>query len=827
MSRTLLVAFSILTTLFAHAQGVGINNPSPDASALLDLTSTDRGLLVPRMTTIQRNAIPVPALSLMIFNTTAARFEFFDGTAWVPFVRDSWSVTGNTGTDPSTHFVGTVDGQPLAFRTNGTERMRVASGPSTSVGINTPNPSSTLHVLFTLPSNINSAVQLETNQSTSATNIGFRNTPNSKFASLGMLSNGDFGLGLDCNFGGCAFGTEVFRVKPNGNFGMGTPNALDRLHVVGNIRMVDGNQAANKVLTSDANGRGTWQVPKQPNHHVVVGTLPTVISTIMTPLPQMSITFTPNHPIAIVHFSGSTPNGTVSCNTMVEFQVVVNGSIVTTFPTGVTGEGGLSTDILGYDAAFTYPIAVTPGVPTTVQINARSTNCSVPSSVNRSLVVIDPNGTGLTTTTGTPPSTGSWDVMGNAGTNNNVNFIGTTDGQPLVVRTNNTERLRVNSNGKVDLGLAGIPFLNLSPLSSGRLQVASVGEINQTLVHASASPSNLSLVFARARGTLNAFTNVADNDALGEMGFYGYRNFMQPGASISSLVDTTTAGSFGGDLRFGTSQPGELLASTKMVITSLGNVGIGTTTPTQRLHVVGRSLFQNGFSADNAALLYRDNLDYMFLGPQSGSSANGGAIALYGSGNTSAGNANGMDVNVPNGKVRFFQTNGQFEFLTNSTNGYTASLELNDVGLEIGHNSISRNIQFVNGGGERMRIDPGGRVGIGTTAPATSLGVNGALSTSPSFALATTNPFNLSPNDRSYVRVGSNNLPASRSVTLAAGLAPGQMLIIECTGTGTNGIQFLDTALQNVGGTKQLLGEDTISFIWNGSKWILTSYADN
>ncbi|HOY28953.1 MAG TPA: hypothetical protein PLR96_08255 [Flavobacteriales bacterium] len=75
MSHTLLVAFSILTAFVAHAQGVGgINNQTPDASALLDLTSTDRGLLVPRMTAIQRNAIPVPALSLMIFNTATARF---------------------------------------------------------------------------------------------------------------------------------------------------------------------------------------------------------------------------------------------------------------------------------------------------------------------------------------------------------------------------------------------------------------------------------------------------------------------------------------------------------------------------------------------------------------------------------------------------------------------------------------------------------------------------------------------------------------------------------------------------------------------------------
>ncbi len=52
-------------------------------------------------------------------------------------------------------------------------------------------------------------------------------------------------------------------VGKNGNIGIGafdfTNLPLDKLHVEGNIRMVDGNQAAGRVLTSDANGRATWQ----------------------------------------------------------------------------------------------------------------------------------------------------------------------------------------------------------------------------------------------------------------------------------------------------------------------------------------------------------------------------------------------------------------------------------------------------------------------------------------------------------------------------------------------------------------------------------------
>ncbi len=74
---TLLAA--VLFTATTYAQ-VGINNENPDASAALDITSTTGGLLVPRMTETQRDAISLAATGLMIYQTDGTvGFYYYNG----------------------------------------------------------------------------------------------------------------------------------------------------------------------------------------------------------------------------------------------------------------------------------------------------------------------------------------------------------------------------------------------------------------------------------------------------------------------------------------------------------------------------------------------------------------------------------------------------------------------------------------------------------------------------------------------------------------------------------------------------------------------------
>jgi hypothetical protein len=62
--------------------GIGINNDSPDASSILDIESTSKGILIPRMTTTERNNIATPATGLQVYDTDTKSFWYYDGTSW-------------------------------------------------------------------------------------------------------------------------------------------------------------------------------------------------------------------------------------------------------------------------------------------------------------------------------------------------------------------------------------------------------------------------------------------------------------------------------------------------------------------------------------------------------------------------------------------------------------------------------------------------------------------------------------------------------------------------------------------------------------------------
>jgi hypothetical protein len=108
------------TNKFPSTGAAGIGTTAPDASSLLEIKSTSKGILIPRMTLTQRNAIAAPATGLLIYQTNSTPgFYYYSGSAWKAVTsKTGWSLTGNAGTSSSTNFIGTTDATPLVFKVN-------------------------------------------------------------------------------------------------------------------------------------------------------------------------------------------------------------------------------------------------------------------------------------------------------------------------------------------------------------------------------------------------------------------------------------------------------------------------------------------------------------------------------------------------------------------------------------------------------------------------------------------------------------------------------------------------------------------------------------
>lgn len=82
LRKILIVAVIFILGTFQISAQVGIGTTNPNATSILDIQSIDKGVLIPRMTKIQRDNIITPALGLQIFNTTDNTTDVYSGNAW-------------------------------------------------------------------------------------------------------------------------------------------------------------------------------------------------------------------------------------------------------------------------------------------------------------------------------------------------------------------------------------------------------------------------------------------------------------------------------------------------------------------------------------------------------------------------------------------------------------------------------------------------------------------------------------------------------------------------------------------------------------------------
>lgn len=215
-----LVNFNLLALSAQNAVGIGTFTPS--SSALLDISSTSKGMLTPRMTTVQRNAIVSPAKGLLVYDTDLNGLYHFNGTAW--------AALGGTGGTISLPYSG--------------------SGSYVSDAFNIVNSGAGSAITATALGNSVGAIEGTTSAITGGYGLLGTSSTTGSFGVGGVNANGTAVYGFSAGTG-----TALRGVSSNG-YG---------LLVSGNLRFTGGNTNPTEgaVLTStDASGNAVWKPTK-------------------------------------------------------------------------------------------------------------------------------------------------------------------------------------------------------------------------------------------------------------------------------------------------------------------------------------------------------------------------------------------------------------------------------------------------------------------------------------------------------------------------------------------------------------------------------------
>lgn len=135
--KKIFLSFALISTSILSNAQVGVGTTTPDASSVLEVQSNTQGMLTPRMTSTQREAISTPATGLIVYQTDGtAGFYYFTGSAWVILINGESALNASNITN------GTVAPARLGTGTaNNTTYLRGDGTWSTPAGGGSSYPS--------------------------------------------------------------------------------------------------------------------------------------------------------------------------------------------------------------------------------------------------------------------------------------------------------------------------------------------------------------------------------------------------------------------------------------------------------------------------------------------------------------------------------------------------------------------------------------------------------------------------------------------------------------------------------------------------------------
>jgi hypothetical protein len=306
--KKITVAFFLTMSAYLNvvAQNVGINTDgtTPDATAMLDIKSTNKGLLIPRVALTATNdavTITTPTTSLLVYNTATAGtapddvvpgYYYWNGIKWTTFGSGSgWSLAGNSGTDPGDEtnpvvdFIGTTDDKDLVFQTDGSEVMRLYSGGGVEInaGVSVDTAITAINVEGTTNNYLELNIQNLSNGALASSDIvatANNGSSGSVYVDLGINSQGYsnnnsnilngknlaylYANAADFSIGNGAKGKDlIFFTNPtSGTTGTNTANGIERMRINSNSKVIIGTNAASCDLevngAASKTGGGTW-----------------------------------------------------------------------------------------------------------------------------------------------------------------------------------------------------------------------------------------------------------------------------------------------------------------------------------------------------------------------------------------------------------------------------------------------------------------------------------------------------------------------------------------------------------------------------------------
>jgi len=218
----------LLAVLFCQQllsqQNVGIGTNTPDNSALLDLTSVNKGLLVPRMTTAQRTAITAPATGLLVYDSNLQQFWYYNGTQWT-------AIAGGGGgscytLQQSYDCGGSGAGRNIVI--SGTNSVNITNANAGSIGLRSTHSADGVSIKA---ENTYANVQYAAIQASTASNFGtVGGTPVPTTAIIGNSTGKAFGVSGQVESTGTGqagvFGNNLRTTGGHGVYGIGYNGAV-------------------------------------------------------------------------------------------------------------------------------------------------------------------------------------------------------------------------------------------------------------------------------------------------------------------------------------------------------------------------------------------------------------------------------------------------------------------------------------------------------------------------------------------------------------------------------------------------------------------------